>query len=110
MVLDFDGKLGRICDPVLEPGQMTQSQIDDTYYSSKGKETIEEDDGLFDENIKAQSIIEATQRMEEQSKNEKPSNNPVKKELSEVEELAKAIQNENTTAKNDIEWDQLWDK
>jgi replicative DNA helicase len=114
MVLDFDGKLGRICDPVLEPGQMTQSQIDDTYYSSKGKETIEEDDGLFDENIKAQSIIEATQRIEEQSRQEKSGENTTdnlaKKELSEIEELAKVIQKENATVKNDIEWDQLWDK
>lgn len=46
LVLDFDGKLGRISDPVFEPGQV--KEIDDLLYNKEIKEEdLQNDDGLF---------------------------------------------------------------
>jgi len=47
VVLDFDGKLGKISDPVLEPGQITE--IDQIVYNTGvTEESLANDDGLFD--------------------------------------------------------------
>jgi len=47
ITLDFDGKIGRIADPLLEFGQITA--VDQIIYDSKITEKeLESDDGLFD--------------------------------------------------------------
>lgn len=46
IVLDFDGKIGRVSDPILEPGQVTD--IDKLVYNPEITEKkLESDDGLF---------------------------------------------------------------
>lgn len=48
VTLDFDGKIGRISDPVLESGQVTE--VDQILYNSNITEAaLSSDDGLFDE-------------------------------------------------------------
>ena len=50
VVLDFDGKLGRICDQIMEAGQV--SGLDDILYNKDlTEEKLRSEDGLFDEKI-----------------------------------------------------------
>ena len=52
VVLDFDGRIGRISDPVFEPGQITD--VDQLVYNKEvTEETLRSDDGLFKEEKKA---------------------------------------------------------
>lgn len=47
ITLDFDGKIGRICDPLLESGQVTA--VDQIIYNTNITEKeLDSDDGLFD--------------------------------------------------------------
>jgi replicative DNA helicase len=46
MTLDFDGKLGRVCDPVFEPGQT--SEVDDILYNSEmTEEELANEDAIY---------------------------------------------------------------
>ena len=49
VILDFDGKLGRVCDPILEAGQV-KSLNDILYNKNITEEKLRSEDGLFDQN------------------------------------------------------------
>jgi len=56
MVLDFDGKLGRVADAVLEPGRV--SAVDAIVYDSNTDlEELNSNDGLFTEKIDSKPVI-----------------------------------------------------
>lgn len=50
IVIDFDGKLGRVSDPILEPGQV--KDLNDILYNKDlTEEKLKSEDGLFDPSV-----------------------------------------------------------
>jgi replicative DNA helicase len=93
ITLDFDGKIGRICDPILESGQVTA--VDQIIYNTNITEKeLDSDDGLFDGVEKATTttttsepkakpeivppeVKEVLDAMEEPSNTSEPSNEEI---------------------------------
>lgn len=71
ITLDFDGKIGRISDPLLESGQVTE--VDQIIYNSNITEgELASDDGLFDEIEKGTTTTTTTKEAKETKEVEKP--------------------------------------
>lgn len=67
ITLDFDGKIGRISDPLLESGQVTA--VDQIIYNSNITEKeLDSDDGLFDEMDKSTTTTTTTKKDVEKPK------------------------------------------
>jgi replicative DNA helicase len=107
VVLDFDGKLGRVSDPVLEPGQITE--IDQLVYNEEiSEESLKSDDGLFSKDKETEKTTEVVEVKEvKKPKSVKKEEDP----FDALEEEAKVnpqteVQEEQTEEKED-EFDYL---
>lgn len=63
ITLDFDGKIGRISDPLLESGQVTE--VDQIIYDNNVTEAeLSSDDGLFEDMDKPMPVIKSPEAIE----------------------------------------------
>lgn len=80
--LDFDGKLGRVSDPILQDGQI--KDLDDLLYNKEVEAKLLKND-IFSDNKEARTALELAQANEEQIKQQRELDEKLEDKINDIE-------------------------